>query len=180
MRRVIASNLVSLDGFFEGPNKELDWFVIDEEFLEYAKTLLRTADTILFGRETYKHMASYWPSAPPDEIANKMNSLAKVVFSKSLPTVEWNNSRLVPDNAVQEVAKLKQLPGGDILIFGSAALASSLLQAGLIDEYRVILNPILIGSGNPLFPNIKERIRLRLSKTQLFGSGVVVLYYQTA
>lgn len=179
MRRVIVSNLASLDGFFEGPNKELDWFVLDEEFFEYARNLLRSVDTILFGRATYEHMASYWPSAPADEIAGKMNSLAKVVFSKTLQAVKWSNSWLVRGDAAAEVAKLKRLPGKDMVILGSASLASSLLQAGLIDEYRVVLNPVLIGGGNPLFRKIKERLKLRLSRAQPLGSGAVVLYYQS-
>ncbi len=180
MRKVIVSNLASLDGFFEGPNKELDWFVLDEDFFEYAKDLLRSVDTILFGRATYQHMASYWPSAPRDEIADKMNGLSKVVFSRTLPAAEWSNSRLVRGDAAAEVSRLKQLPGRDMVILGSANLASSLLQAGLVDEYRVILNPILLSGGNPLFPNIKERLKLRLSRTLSFGSGVVVLYYERA
>jgi dihydrofolate reductase len=180
MRKVIVSNLASLDSYFEGPNNELDWFVVDEEFFAYARGLLRTADTLLFGRATYEHMAGYWPSAPRDEIADKMNHLAKVVFSMRSPTLNWNNSRFVSGDAVEEVARLKQEPGGNMVVFGSAALASSLLQAGLIDEYRVILQPVLLGSGKPLFPNVRERLRLRLLRTQSFGSGVVVLYYQRA
>jgi dihydrofolate reductase len=180
MRKVIVSNLMSLDGFFEGPHKELDWFVVDEVFFEYARTLLRSADTILFGRRTYEHMAGYWPDAPSDEIADKMNHIAKIVFSKTLRAAEWKNSRVVQGDAAEEVAKLKQMRGGDMLILGSAALASSLLQAGLIDEYRVILNPVVIESGNPLFQNIKERLKLKLLRTQTFGSGVVVLSYQRA
>lgn len=171
---------MSLDGFFEGPNKDLDWFVPDEEFFGYAKDFLRTVDTILFGRATYQHMAAYWPFAPADEIADKMNNLSKVVFSRRLTTVEWNNSRFVRDDAAEEVAKLRQQAGADMVVFGSATLASSLLQAGLVDEYRVILSPVLIGEGNPLFRNIEERLNLRLSGTKSFGSGVVVLYYQCA
>jgi dihydrofolate reductase len=177
IRKVIVSNLMSLDGFFEGPNQELDWFVLDEAFFEYARDLLRSVDTILFGRSTYQHMANYWPSAPADEIADKMNGLPKVVFSRTLKAVEWNNSRLVRGGAVDEVRKLKQAPGGDMVILGSATLASSLLQAGLIDEYRVILNPVLIGGGRPLFPEITARLKLRLSGTQTFPSGVVMLCY---
>lgn len=180
MRRVIVSNVMSLDGFFEGPNKDLDWFVPDEEFFGYARELLRMVDTILFGRATYQHMAAYWPLAPADEIADKMNNLSKVVFSKRLTTVEWNNSRLVREDASEEVAKLKQQAGSDMVVFGSATLASSLLQAGLVDEYRVILTPVLIGRGNPLFRDIKERLKLRLAGTRSFGSGVVVLYYHRA
>lgn len=180
MRKVIVSNLMSLDGFFEGPNKELDWFIIDEEFFEYARTLLRPVDTILFGRRTYEHMAGYWPHAPSDEIADKMNSLPKIVFSATLKEAEWKNSRIVCGNAAEELAKLKQMSGGDMVLLGSAAFASSLLQAGLIDEYRVILIPIVLGSGNPLFQNIKARLKLKLLRTQTFSSGVVVLSYQRA
>jgi dihydrofolate reductase len=144
MRRLIVSNLVSLDGFFEGANKELDWHVVDEEFFAYAKDMLHNADTLLFGAATYELMAAYWPTAPPDEIADKMNSLPKVVFSKTLKNVSWNNSRLVSsDDIEEEVSKFKEEPGRDIVILGSAQLASFLLPLGLIDEYRVILNPVV-------------------------------------
>jgi len=178
MRKVIASNLVTLDGFFEGPSHELDWHLVDDEFFAYAEDMLRNADVLLFGANTYQLMAAYWPTAPQDEIADKMNNLPKLVFSKTLPTADWNNTRLVKSNAAEEISKLKQLPGKDMVILGSAHLASSLLNEGLIDEYRVILNPVLIGAGKPLFPGVTERLRLRLSHTKLFASGVIVLYYQ--
>jgi dihydrofolate reductase len=178
MRKVIVSNVASLDGFFEGPNRELDWFIVDEEFLAYAKDMLRSADTLLFGRTTYLHMAGYWPFAAKDEIADHMNNLTKIVFSGTLEKAEWNNSRLVRTDATEEVVQLKQQPGKDIVILGSATLASSLLQQGLIDEYRVILSPVLLGAGNPLFKGIKQTLRLKLQQTKLFASGVVVLYYQ--
>ena len=180
MRKVIVSNVASLDGFFESRNKLLDWVVTDEEFFEYAKGLLRTVDTLLFGRATYLHMASYWPTAPVDEIAEKMNNLPKVVFSKTLRKAEWNNSRLVASNIEEEVSRLKTQMGKDMVIFGSAMLASSLLQWGLIDEYRVILQPVLLGSGSPLFRDITERIRMKLISAKSFGSGVVLLSYQKA
>jgi len=180
MRRLIVSNVMSLDGYFESKDKKLDWFVVDEEFLAYAAEMLRSVDTIVFGRATYEHMAAYWPSAPKDEIAEAMNSLPKIVFSRTLDQAEWNNSRLVKGDAANEIAKLKQQPGKDMVILGSAMLASALLQAGLIDEYRVILTPILLGAGNPMFQGIEGRIRLKLEKTKLLRSGVVVLYYQKA
>ena len=180
MRKVIASNLMSLDGFFEGPNNELDWFVLDEQFFDYSRNLLRSVDTILFGRATYEHMARYWPLAPPDEIADKMNGLSKIVFSRTLKAVSWSHSRLVQGDAAEEIVRLKQLAGEDMVVLGSASLASSLLQAGLISEYRVIVNPILIGRGRPLFGDIKQRLKLKLSGTQCFGSGTVVLSYQSA
>ena len=180
MRKIIVSNLVSLDGFYEGPNQEIDWFLVDEEFFSYARELLRTVDTLLFGAKTYKVMEAYWPSAAPDEIADKMNNLPKIVFSKTLEKVDWNNSRLIRNNIQEEVAKLKAQPGKDMVIFGSASLASSLLQLGLIDEYRIILQPLLIGKGRRLFDDIESKIRLKLDRTKLLASGVVVLYYQKA
>jgi dihydrofolate reductase len=180
MRKVIVSNVVSLDGFFESPSKQLDWIVLDEDFFQYAREMLRAADTLLFGRATYQHMAGYWPSAPKDEIADQMNSLHKIVFSGTLEKADWHNSTLVKNNAAEEVSKLKQQPRKDKVILGSAVLASSLLQSDLIDEYRVILNPVLIGAGNPLFKGIKHRLILKLQQTRTLASGVIVLYYQRA
>ncbi len=180
MRKVIVSNVASLDGFFESRSKELDWVVTDAEFFDYAKGLLRTVDTLLFGRATYLHMANYWPTAPVDEIAGKMNNLPKIVFSKTLQKAEWNNSRLVASNIEEEVSRLKGQPGKDMVIFGSAMLASYLLRWGLVDEYRVILQPVLLGSGSPLFRDITERIRMKLISVRSFGSGVVLASYQKA
>ena len=180
MRRLIVSNLMSLDGFFEGQNHEIDWFVVDEEFFAYAREMLRSVDTILFGRRTYEHMAAYWPSAPQDEIAKKMNSLQKIVFSQTLKNAGWNNSRVVKGNIAGEVSALKQQPGRDMVILGSAMLASFLLQQGLIDEYRIILDPIILARGNPLFGGVTGRIRLKLREAQPLTSGVVILYYEKA
>jgi dihydrofolate reductase len=171
---------MSLDGFFEGPKKELDWFVTDEEFFAYAREMLCAADTLLFGRATYQHMANYWPSAPADEIADKMNNLPKVVFSQTLQKVEWKNSRLVRGNVAEEISNLKNQPGKDMVVLGSASLASWLLQLGLVDEYRIILTPVLIGAGTPLFRDVNTRLKLQLLSMRSFASGVVVLYYQRA
>ncbi len=180
MRKLFVSNVMSLDGFFETPDKKLDWCVVDEEFFAYACEMLRSVDAILFGRATYEHMAAYWPTAPKDEIADHMNGLAKVVFSRTLKKAEWHNSRLVKDNIADEVTRLKQQPGKDLVILGSAMLSSYLLQLGLIDEYRVILNPVLLGAGNPLFGGINEKLTLKLRTTKSFNSGAAVLYYQKA
>lgn len=180
MRKVIVSNVASLDGFFETPDKKLDFVVLDDEFFDYAKAMLRAADTLLFGRATYEHMASHWPTAPADEIADKMNNLPKVVFSRTLPIAAWKNSTVVKGNVAEEVSRLKQMPGKDMVVLGSATIASSLLQKGLVDEYRVILQPVLLGSGNSLFKDITERIQLKLISAKAFGSGVVLLSYQRA
>lgn len=176
MRRVIVSCMMSLDGFFEGPNRELDWHVVDEELLAYAAGMLGSVDTILFGRTTYEHMAAYWPTAPSGPIADKMNSLPKIVFSRTLSEAAWGPVSLIPGDAVAEVARLKQLPGGAMVV-GGAALASSLLQAGLIDEYRVLLNPVILGNGHPMFQNVHARMKLKLDDLRRFHSGVVMLTY---
>jgi len=180
MRRLIVSNVMSLDGCFESSDKKLDWFVPDEQFFAYSREMLRSVDAILFGRVTYELMAAYWPFAAKDEIADKMNGLPKIVFSKTLKSADWNNTRLVRENAGEEIVRLKQEPGKDMVILGSAALASSLLQLDLIDEYRVILSPVLLGAGNPLFQGIRQRLAFKLHQTKLLSSGVVVLYYQKA
>jgi dihydrofolate reductase len=180
MRKVIVSNLMALDGFFERPNKILDWVITDDEFFDYAKGLLRSADMLLFGRATYEYMASHWPTAPPDEIADYMNNLPKVVFSKTLKSAGWDHSRVVQGNIAEEVLRMKQQPGKDMVIFGSAMLASHLLQETLIDEYRVILQPVLLGSGTPLFRDIRETISVKLKSAKVFGSGVTLLSYQRA
>jgi dihydrofolate reductase len=178
LRKLIVSNVMTLDGFFEGPTG-LDWVVLDADFFEYARELLTEAGTLLFGRKTYEHMAAHWPSAPADEIAYRMNHLPKLVFSGTLDKVEWKNSTLVKGDYAEEIVKLKQQDGeGALVILGSAMLASHLLQYGLVDEYRVILNPLLIGAGRPLFPDIQQKISLKLVRTKPLASGVIILFYE--
>lgn len=184
MRKVILFNMITLDGFFEGPNREIDWHNVDAEFNVFAIDQLKVADLLLFGRVTYEMMAGYWSTAEainddPD-VAARMNAIAKVVFSKTLPQAAWNNTRLVKDHAAEELTKLKGQPGQDILIFGSARLASTLTAAGLIDEYRVIINPVLLGGGTPLFQGLHGRLKLKLLQSRTFASGNVLLYYQPA
>jgi dihydrofolate reductase len=181
MRKVFLFNLTTLDGFFEGPNQDISWHNVDEEFNEFAIDQLNEIGTLLFGRVTYQAMASYWPteSAIKDDpvVAGLMNSLPKIVFSKTLDKAEWNNSRLVNDNAAEEVSKLKQQAGKDIAIFGSSNLAVTLAESGLIDEYRIIVNPVFLGQGTSLLKGIKEKLNLKLLRTRTFKSGNVLLYY---
>jgi dihydrofolate reductase len=175
-----------LDGFFEGPNKELDWHIVDEEINQYANDLLSKVDSILFGRVTYQLMADYWPAAAMNpstskgdlEIADKMNNLPKIVFSKTLQEVKWNNSRLVKENIAEEISKIKQQPGKDMVIFGSGSIVSTFMHLGLIDEYRIIVNPVVLGSGKPLFKGINDKQNLKLLKTKVLGSGS--LYFTTS
>ncbi|MEP6684623.1 MAG: dihydrofolate reductase family protein [Parafilimonas sp.] len=180
MRKIIVSNLISVDGYFEGMNQDLSWFTVNEEFFEYARNLLHEVDTIMYGRVTYEHMADYWPNAKDNDevITQKMNSLQKIIFSKTLEEAIWNNSLIIKESIVEEVKKLKQQPGKDIVIFGSGTIVSELTQWRLIDEYRLIVNPVILGNGNPLFKSINERIKLKLIKTKTLASGVIILYYQ--
>jgi dihydrofolate reductase len=170
--------MVSLDGFFAGPDGEIDWFVWNDDLKEHSIGLLGTVDTLLFGRTTYQHMAGYWPKATDEDpvITETMNSLAKIVFSKSLKTADWNNSRLVREIVPEEIAKMKQQAGKDIAIFGSGTIVSAFTRLGLIDEYRLIVNPVLLGRGKPLFG--QDRMNLTLMKTMTLGSGNVVLCYK--
>jgi dihydrofolate reductase len=173
--------MVTLDGFFEGPNQEIDWHNADnEEFNEFAIEQTSSVDTLVFGRLTYQLMASYWPTetavnADPI-VADLMNRLSKIVFSRTLERVEWNNTRLIAENAQKEIQTLKIQPGKDMAIFGSADLISSLMD--VIDEHRVMVNPVLLGAGNPLFKNSGDRRRLRLVDSRIFNSGNVLLTYQ--
>jgi dihydrofolate reductase len=185
VRKVILSMMVSLDGFIEGPNRELDWTIVDKEIDSYADDLLSTVDAILLGRRTYQLFAGFWPTASTEEeiIANKMNEIPKFVFSRTLdkaPWGKWNNARLVRENIAEEISKMKKQPGKNMVIFGGASLAQTFMQHDLIDEYRLLVQPIVLGSGTPLFKSGSDRIDLQLLKTQKFNSGVVGLYYQPA
>ena len=176
MRKLFWQMMVSLDGFMEGPNRELDWHVNDSEFQEYALEMLRSIDGMLLGRTTYQLFADYWPSAT-EPGATELNAMEKVVFSTTLSDVEWANSRLVAANAAEEIARLKQQEGRDLAIFGSSTLVSS-LPLGLIDEYRLLVCPVVLGAGTPLLPHRGSRRPLNLLSTKQFGSGVVFLTYQ--
>ena len=182
MRKLFAFNMVTLDGFFEGPNQDISWHNVDEEFNQFAIEQANTIGAILFGRVTYEGMASYWPTpaAQADDpvVASLMNTLPKVVFSRTLPRADWHNTRLIKEDVAEEILKMKQVPGNDLAVFGSADLVSSLMQMDLVDEHRVMVNPVLIGSGTRLFKNIARKVNLKLVKTRTFKSGNVLLYYQ--
>jgi dihydrofolate reductase len=187
MRKVILFMHVSLDGFAAGPNGELDWISYDEELEKYAEGVVSTVGAALYGRVTYQMMEGYWPTVltNPDstkheiEHARWIEKIPKVVFSKTMERVEWNNARLIKDNIAEEVSKLKQQPGKDLVIFGSPGLAQSFVQLGLIDEYKLTVNPVVLGRGMPLFKEVKERIDLELLNTKRLNSGVVALHYRT-
>jgi dihydrofolate reductase len=184
MRKLFSFLVATVDGYYEGPNGEFDWPVVDEEFNEFAVQQLDEADTLLFGRVTYQQMAGYWPTPAAEEddpkVTAKMNSLPKIVVSRTLDKAEWANTRLIKDDVAEELTKLKQQPGKDMAILGSSDLTVSLLQMGLIDELRIMVNPVVLGDGKSLFRTAGDRISLKLLKTRPFSSGNVLLYYQPA
>ncbi len=182
MRKIIVSNLISLDGYFEGINQDISWFKVNEDFFAYARQQLFDTDIILFGRITYQMMAAYWSNTKDDDavITEQMNSHNKIVFSKTLEGAEWNNTKLIKENVFDEVTGLKQQPGKDMLILGSGTLVSTFTQMKLIDEYRLIVSPVILGNGNPLFKNLNEKFDLALTASKVLSDGLVILYYKPA
>jgi dihydrofolate reductase len=184
MRKVIYSPMVSLDGFVEGPNQEIDWVIVDEELHTYINDQQRNIDTYLFGRRMYKVMM-YWDTAEayPDnpnyaiEFARIWKNMHKIVFSKSLEQVH-GNATLSRGNIVEEIARLKTEPGKDLSV-GGAAIAATIMRSTLIDEYWLYVQPVILGSGTPMFPALDSKITLRLLETRTFNSGVVLLRYQS-
>lgn len=183
MRKLFAFNMISLDGFFEGPDHDINWHNVDNEFNDFAIEQTSAVGALLFGRVTYQLMESYWPTPAAlkddPEIAALMNSLPKIVISKTLEKAEWNNTRIIKDNIQGEILNLKKQPGKDLAVFGSANLLSTLMQMDLVDEHRVIVNPLLLGQGTLLFKRMDDRINLRLVKSRTFQSGNILLCYET-
>ena len=183
--RIIASILTSLDGYLAGPNNEIDWFVYDEEFGKYVRDLMNNVDGIIYGKTSYEWNSQYWPTATNNDpmVVEKMNTVPKYVFSTTLTKVGWgkfDNAHLIKTNVEGEVKKLKEKPGKDIVIFGSSKVVSSFLEMGLLDELRIFVQPIVLGTGKQLFTGVKERHKLKLSNSKALKSGVVQLVYTPA
>ena len=204
MRKIVLQEMMSLDGFMAGPKGEFDWPLADEEFEWHTNDLLNAADTLLLGRSAYQMFASYWPTAASsasgtmknsdgveftvptsvsnahDEVARKMSAYRKIVFSKTLEGVQWNNSILVREVDPKEITRMKEQPGKNMVVLGSSELVWSLMKSRLIDEYRVWVNPIILGRGKSLFGALDDRHKLKLAETKTFGSGLIELYLQAS
>ena len=179
MRRLVAWNLMTLDGSFEGPKPwDLDFHetVWGDELEAFSLEQGKEFGTLLFGRRTYEGMAGHWTTAT-GEVADMMNSIEKAVATRTLAKATWNNTRLLKGNAVEAVGRLKAEDGKDICVFGSADLLASLLPAGLVDEYRVCLAPVVLGRGNPLFKPQDRQIKMRLESARPLKTGGVILTY---
>jgi len=188
MRKVIVTMWVTLDGFIAGPNDDMSWIIVDDAMGAYEDAMVSAVDTLVLGRVTYQSFAGAWPHVPDNpaasegekEYARKVNNMRKVVFSRTLETVEWNNSTLLQEINPDDIVALKQEGGKNIVIYGSASIVQALTTLGLIDEYQLLVHPIVLGGGKRLFKEGSGRINLRLVETKTFDSGVVLLTYQPA
>ena len=183
MRKLVVFNQVSLDGYIADVNGDMSWaHKQDAEWNAFVADNAKGESELVFGRITYELMASFWPTPYAIEnvsiVAERMNSLPKVVFSTTLDKASWNNTKLVKGSIAAEMRKMKKEPGPDMVIFGSGSLVSQLTQEGLIDEFAVVVNPIVLGKGKSMFDGIKQKLALKLTKTRTFGNGNVLLCYE--
>jgi dihydrofolate reductase len=185
MRSLIVFNHVSLDGYFVDKKADMRWaHKQDPEWNEFVAGNARGGGVLLFGRVTYEMMASYWPTPMAAQnspaVAEHMNNLQKVVFSRTLDKASWKNTKLVKGDLATEVRKMKQESGQGLVIMGSGTIVSQLAQEGLIDEFQIVVCPIVIGSGRTLFEGVKEKLNLKLTKSRTFGNGNVYTCYEPA
>ena len=190
MRKLIAFNHVTLDGYFTGANNDMSWAYKgndDAEFAEFVASNASGGGELLFGRVTYAMMASYWPTPIADqhnpEVAKGMNSMRKVVFSRTLKEATWNNTRLIhtgesADGLVEAVRKLKEEDGPGMAILGSGSIVAQLALANVIDEYQMVVDPVALGNGRTMFDGIDGQLSLKLKDSRTFRNGKVYLCYE--
>jgi len=185
MRRLVVFNNVSLDGYFVDGKGDMSWAHNtnpDAEWDAFGEENAKGGGILLFGRVTYELMAGYWPTplaAQNDPIvAEHMNTLPKVVFSRTLDQVSWSNTTLVKGDLAAEVRKMKHAPGQDMAVLGSGSIVSQLAQEGLVDEYQLVVSPVVLGAGRTLFDGLREKLALKLTKTRAFRNGNVLLCYE--
>jgi dihydrofolate reductase len=183
MNKLIVFNQVSLDGYFADANSEMSWaHKQDAEWNAFVAENAKGDAVLLFGRITYEQMAGFWPSSTAIEhfptVAKGMNSLPKVVFSRTLDKASWNNTTLVKDRMAAEVRRLKEEAGKDLVLMGSGSIVSQLTQEGLIDEFQLVVNPIILGKGKSMFAGVKSKVSVKRTKTRTFGNGNVLVCYE--
>ncbi|MDB5159672.1 MAG: dihydrofolate reductase [Mucilaginibacter sp.] len=185
MRHLIFFMHISLDGFVAGPNGEMNWIYVDEAMFDFVATMTEQADTALYGRVTYEMMQSYWPKAGEHPNASKhdiehsawYNKVSKVVLSKTMSEKGLGNTTVISGQLADNIHRIKKQEGKNILIFGSPRASQSLLNEGLIDEFWLFVNPIILGKGMPLFKDITGTTKLKLVASKTFASGVIALHY---
>lgn len=206
MRKIVVFNLVSVDGYFAGPDGNIDWHNVDDEFNKFAVEQTSNFGAIIFGRTTYQMFEEYWPAALTDpktseddrKIAKIIDDIEKIVFSKTLEKVTWKNTKLLHEIDPEEIKKWKMQSGppshkastgakamadksdgqsGDMVVFGSGTIVQAMTNLGLIDEYKLLVNPIILGKGKSMFQNVKQ-LKLKLIETKEFGNGNILLSYR--
>lgn len=180
MRKLVAFEMISLDGYYEGVDHDISWHTDDAERARFAAELLDEADNVLFGRVTYELLAGFWPTPEGEKtdpvIAEKLNRADKIVVSTTLDSPKWANTRLLSGNVATEIARLKEQPGKDLVILGSAKLTVSLIEMGLLDELQVVVSPVGLGTGRSLLEGLSHRIDLALVEARPFASDVLLRY----
>lgn len=183
MGKIGVFNFVTLNGFFEGSDKDISWHVHGQEENDYAVEMISQGGTLLFGRVTYEMMSSYWPTQfaleNDPKVAEGMNKAEKIVFSRTLQKAEWNNTCLIKDNMLEELRKLKE-SGKNMAVLGSGSIVTQLAENGLIDEYQIMIDPVVLGAGTPIMKGLSHKINLKLTDHRIFKSGTVLLTYVPA
>jgi len=186
MRKIILSEMTTLDGYFARRDGSIDWHIVDDDFNAYAIDLLERVDTILLGRRTYELFIQFWPTAydnpamgPSDlVIADHLNAARKIVFSRTLDHADWKGTTIHRSIDANELHRLKEDPGKDLILYGSASIVPDFMKNGLIDEYHLFVCPLILGDGLPLFDRMTmEDLSLTLQGTRTFSSGVVAMNY---
>ena len=185
MRRLVAFNNISLDGYFSGPGGDLSWASnrrTDPEYGAFVAENAQGGGVLVLGRVTYDMMAGFWPTPIAAQVepvvAERMNNLEKLVFSRTMTAASWNNTRLVRDGLADEIRRLKAEPGPDLAILGSGSVVAQLAQVNLIDEYQLVVVPVILGSGRTMFEGVAGAPELRLVKSRVFANGNVFLSYE--
>ena len=185
MRKLLVFNSVTIDGYFTDKNGDMSWaHKQDSEWNDFVANNAKSGGELVFGRVTYDMMVSFWPTPAaaqmfPD-VAKGMNESPKVVFSRTMDKASWNNTRLFKGDLENEVRKLKAEPGDGLVLMGSGQIVSQLAQAGLVDEYQIVLNPIVLGAGRTMFEGVTNKLNLKLTNSRTFKNGNVLLTYEPA
>ncbi|HTZ90671.1 MAG TPA: dihydrofolate reductase family protein [Alloacidobacterium sp.] len=187
MRKLIVFNHITLDGYFVDANGGFSWAQHGNDDPEYSAFVAENASgggELLFGRVTYNLMVCYWPTPIAERhnpvVAKGMNSMPKVVFSRTLDHASWSNTRLVKDDLVPAIRRMKEEPGPGMVILGSGSIVAQIAPEGLIDEYQMMVDPVALGKGRSIFDGIPQRLCLKLMKTRIFNNGKVYLCYEPA
>ncbi|HVU55423.1 MAG TPA: dihydrofolate reductase family protein [Puia sp.] len=182
MRKLVVFNFLTLNGYFEGSGGDISWHRSGEEESKFAGESVGQGGILLFGRVTYEHMVAYWPTPMAMQqhpaVAKGMNKAEKIVFSRTLKQSDWENTTVIDGDLAKEVRRLKEMPGNDMCLLGSGSILTQLADAGLIDEYQFMVDPVALGAGTPAFKGLKKKLDLQLVSHRVFQSGIILLNYR--